>query len=155
MTMRQEDKRVSEYNTMFLNLARYAPYIRGDPYHYRRHYIDGLRPRIAAVVDNPLMQDLRELMSYAETVETHHKRDVEFQQSRNVRPKVSKNLPPSRSTSKTSGLTPTRPTEDRSRGKGWCRNCNLPHEESQCRYLTRACFQCGATDHWRNECPQL
>jgi Retrotransposon gag protein len=79
MTLRQKDKRVSEYNTMFLNLARYAPNIRGDPYCYRRHYINGLRPQIAAIVDNPLMQDRRELMSYAEIVETHHKRVVEFQ----------------------------------------------------------------------------
>ncbi|KAJ3700128.1 hypothetical protein LUZ61_003833 [Rhynchospora tenuis] len=163
MNLKQEDKTVAEYHTEFISLSRYAPDIRANADRYRGQFIKGLKPKIAGVVDNPTMRDMKDLLQYAIQLEEHHKREREEAQARNVRPKFSQGQSSSSGNNKgqSSGRGGGRVSGSaqvpvvKAEGKKeilWCRRCNKPHSESTCRVINRTCFGCGSSDHWRKDC---
>ncbi|KAJ3697986.1 hypothetical protein LUZ61_001691 [Rhynchospora tenuis] len=160
VTLKQMGRTVAEYNNQFLSLSQYAPDIANDAYRQRRQYLDGHDLDIAMAVDNKANQGLQELMDAAEQIDVYQKRKVQFRinQSRNVRRKGT--MVPGRGTPMTqvtrpvrsplpSSVRPTQPTS-----ANWCRRCQLPHPESQCWHINRACFICDNTDHWARDCPK-
>ncbi|KAJ4813241.1 ATP-dependent RNA helicase glh-1 [Rhynchospora pubera] len=164
VNLKQEGKTVAEYHTEFISLSRYAPDIRANADRYRRQFIKGLRPKLAGVVDNPAVREIRDLLKHAMQLEEHQKREREEVQARNVRPKFSQGPSSSSGTSKgqSSGKgggrapgpvqVPLVKMEGKKEGS-WCRRCNRPHSEATCRVINRTCFGCGSSDHWRKDCP--
>ncbi|KAJ1691029.1 hypothetical protein LUZ63_015184 [Rhynchospora breviuscula] len=151
MTLKQVGRTVIEYNSMFLNLSQYAPDISNDAYRQRRQYLDGLDPDIAIAVDTRANQGLQALMDAAEQVDVYQKRKAQQRMVvRNVRGRgaiIPRRVITTTPIARPSGSAP-------SSAPNWCRRCQLPHPEAQCRYINRACFNCGSPDHWANTCPK-
>ncbi|KAJ4792483.1 polyprotein [Rhynchospora pubera] len=153
MTLKQEGRTVAEYNATFTALSKYVPDIRGNAPRYRRHYLNGLRHKIAAIVDNPAVHNLRQLMSHAAQIEAHHKLEREEMLERNVRQKGSKGQPVGQSKVVVSSSASAPAPKAMDRFNTWCRTCNKAHDEWNCRFQNQACFNCGSTSHWRRDCP--
>ncbi|KAJ1703245.1 hypothetical protein LUZ63_003024 [Rhynchospora breviuscula] len=147
--LKQGNKTVAEYNTEFTNLSRYATDIRGDPKRYRRHYISGLRPKIAGAIDDPYVTDLKRSMNHAAQKEVHHKRELEEEQARKVKTKVGDG----QSSVNEKGKGKSQVDKEDSNERVWCRTCNKPHVEKDCHHRLQTCFNCGSSDHWKRECP--
>ncbi|KAJ3707978.1 hypothetical protein LUZ61_011683 [Rhynchospora tenuis] len=168
VTLKQMGRTVAEYNNQFLSLSQYAPDIVDNPRRQRRQYLDGLDLDIAMAVDNKSNQSLQELMDAAEQMDVYHKRKTQFRinQNRNVRGRgmtvpgrgipTTQAVRPNRSfvpsTVKPPLPSPVRPLQPSI--TNWCNRCQLPHLENQCRYINRACYVCGSTEHWVKDCPK-
>ncbi|KAJ4780980.1 polyprotein [Rhynchospora pubera] len=151
MSLKQDDRPVSEYNNLFTNLSHYAPDIRDDPYRYRRHYLDGLDPDIAVVIDSSAVQEVQQLMEDAERAEGYRKRKRLQDSGRIARPKSGRLVEGAKSAGKT-----TVPMASSGSGNGqWCSRCNRSHPEGKCHLSYGACYNCGDTGHWRDQCPKL
>ncbi|KAJ3707180.1 hypothetical protein LUZ61_010885 [Rhynchospora tenuis] len=166
VTLKQMGRTVAEYNIQFLSLSQYAPDIVDNAHRQRRQYLDGLDLDIAMAVDTKSNQSLQELMDAAEQMDVYHKRKAQLRisQSRNVRGRGA--VMPGRGTPTPQvprlvrppvpfSVRPTQPTNAaQPTGANWCRRCQLPHPESQCWHINRACFICGNIDHWARDCPK-
>ncbi|KAJ1690806.1 hypothetical protein LUZ63_014961 [Rhynchospora breviuscula] len=151
MSLRQNDRPVSEYNNLFTNLSYYAPDIRDDPYRYRRHYLDGLDPDIAMVIDSSAVQEVQQLIEDAERTEDYRKRKRLQDSGRSARPKSGRLVEGAKS-----AVRATVPMASSGSGSGqWCSKCNRSHPEGKCHLSYGACYNCGDTGHWRNQCPKL
>ncbi|KAJ3706969.1 hypothetical protein LUZ61_010674 [Rhynchospora tenuis] len=172
VTLKQMGRTVAEYNTQFLSLSQYAPDIFNDPYRQRRQYLDGLDPDIATTVDIRANQGLQQLMDAAEQVDVYQKRKAQqrINQARNVRGRGTvvtgrgmSASPTTRTFPRPVGLPtppvarPPLPLASRTSqpvNSNWCRRCQQPHSEAECRQINRVCFGCGSSDHWVRDCPK-
>ncbi|KAJ4802068.1 polyprotein [Rhynchospora pubera] len=160
LTLTQEGITVGQYNDTFVELSRYAPDVTGDEYLYRRQYLNGLDPDMAQALDATGEVEVQELMDRAERMEGHGKRKSSWGQARNVKPKFVKPVPFSRPVANVKGPQSSAPVQFKTgmgtqTQKAWCRTCNSPHPEAQCRVAKGLCFNCGKSGHWKNECPKL
>ncbi|KAJ1695434.1 hypothetical protein LUZ63_012132 [Rhynchospora breviuscula] len=153
VNLKQQGRTVAEYTSEFMSLARYAPDIRADVRRYRRHYIKGLRPRIAAIVDDPTKPELKDVIKYAASMEGHHKREREEIQARNVRQKGGRGQSSGSGKEKMSSSSSIPASKESNTRGNWCRTCNQPHDESSCHHRNKTCFGCGGTGHWKRDCP--
>ncbi|KAJ3684443.1 hypothetical protein LUZ61_013607 [Rhynchospora tenuis] len=160
LTLTQEGMTVGQYNDQFVELSRYAPDVTGSEYLYRRQYLNGLDPNIASSLDAVGEIEVQELMDRAEKMEGHGKRKSTWGQgqARNVKPKFVKPVPYNKPVAVVKGPQSSAPVQVKTGGstqRAWCRTCNSPHPESQCRIARNTCYNCGGTGHWKNECPKL
>ncbi|KAJ3697440.1 hypothetical protein LUZ61_001145 [Rhynchospora tenuis] len=142
LNLKQGGGSVAEFNSRFEDLMRYAPDIANDQFRLRQQYLRGLNPRLAQLIDRPGLDLLPDLMSQAATAESYEPRINQAENSRNVRPKVE------------TPKTDLQRNENSEENKPWCRRCQKPHFESQCRVLSGLCFNCNEHGHLARDCPK-
>ena len=82
---------MTEYNSEFLALSRYATDVQTDVVRYHRQYLDGLDGGISMIVDTPMATELQAMMDHAEQVELHSKRRRMQMTERNVKQREDQN----------------------------------------------------------------
>jgi hypothetical protein len=141
-SLKQGSNPVTEYNSKFENLMRYAPDIVRDEFRLKQQYLGGLNPRIAQLIDIPGVERLADLMSRASTAESYEVRISQNMGTRNVRPKLEENPRnnPPRS---------NYPIANRSK----CNRCGKDHATSQCSTINGLCYHCLKPGHFSRDCP--
>ncbi|KAJ3699132.1 hypothetical protein LUZ61_002837 [Rhynchospora tenuis] len=148
-SLKQDSSTVSEYNTKFENLMRYAPDIVNDEFRLRQQHLYGLDPRLAQLIDIPRINRLPDLMLRATTTESYDVRINQVNCIRNVKPKIEGPKIKAQHVENIREKTDPIP-----RKKPWCRRCQKPHYESKCRFLSGLCFNCNEPGHLARECPK-
>ena len=86
--LRQGNSPITEYNSRFENLMRYAPDIIRDEFRVKQQYLGGLNPHLAQLIDIPEIDKLPDLMLRATIAESYETRANQLICVRNTRPRM-------------------------------------------------------------------
>ncbi|KAI3723340.1 hypothetical protein L2E82_34842 [Cichorium intybus] len=169
--MEQGSRSVQEYNLSFLEKARFAEHHVSTEKRKIDMYVWGLTTRIREIVQPLKLPTFRQVVDRATERETELKRQDDEKKAMETKRKAEDQ---SWTPQKKSQQTGSKGKSQKDEGK-WCEKCRKRHTGScrsdtgsvicrncgktghptrECR-AERRCYQCGATDHIRPNCPQL
>lgn len=168
MYLKQRTMTVSQYETIFTRLAKYAPELVNTEEKRKKKFIRGLNVEIQNSLTIARVFTYAETVEMAQKIEDGQERLREFQNSRRT---AARKVPiaggegshGSRTSSSrmTRGIKRPAPAGKGSKEKKGkppivCRFCGKPnHIEAQCRRKGKRCLRCGSAEHQIQDCPRI
>ena len=134
----QGSKTVTEYEMKFLELVHYAPHVAEDEASKCRRFFEGLRKDIRSQIIPSMLRDFNMLIEQAKVVEKNYDQTHKVHESKRMRfaQRGGQNGRQHSSDGSTEGVRET------------CHFCKRSHPAHKYPLITRACFQCGQTNHF-------